>query len=364
MGEIETRLKVLVDQAEAVVKTQEALIERQQTEDLALAALEAKWGEARAAISRFKAAELELQHQLEDVAKRLKELLGRSQDLDAKLHALRRQKQALGLDRLEDRRVKEVDADAMDLEEPNPDLAALPSLLPEELEALGEREVAQMQAEANEAREQAAEMRPNLAALGEYQNKAQQFVKAVTEHDAVQALCDEKRLEHDALRRRRLEEFMAGFGAINGQVAAMYKMITLEDGDADLQLLDSVDPFAEGLAFRVRPPKKSWKIIAQLSGGEKTLASLALVFALHAYKPTPIYIMDEIDAALDFKNVSIIANYVKSKTKNAQFLVISLRNYMFEMADKLIGIYKTDNQTKSIPIEPVHFALPAVPKDS
>jgi len=55
----------------------------------------------------------------------------------------------------------------------------------------------------------------------------------------------------------------------------------------------------------VRPPKKSWKHIANLSGGEKTLSSLALVFALHHYKPTPLYVMDEIDAALDFKNVSI-----------------------------------------------------------
>jgi ABC-type iron transport system FetAB ATPase subunit len=61
----------------------------------------------------------------------------------------------------------------------------------------------------------------------------------------------------------------------------------------------------------VRPPKKTWKIISNLSGGEKTLSSLALVFALHYYKPTPLYVMDEIDAALDFKNVSIVGHYIK-----------------------------------------------------
>ena len=61
----------------------------------------------------------------------------------------------------------------------------------------------------------------------------------------------------------------------------------------------------------MRPPKKSWKNISNLSGGEKTLSSLALVFALHHYKPTPLYVMDEIDAALDFRNVSIVANYIK-----------------------------------------------------
>jgi hypothetical protein len=87
----------------------------------------------------------------------------------------------------------------------------------------------------------------------------------------------------------------------------------------------------------VRPPRKSWKQIGHLSGGEKTLSSLALVFALHHYKPTPLYVMDEIDAALDFKNVSIVGNYIKERTRNAQFIVISLRNNMFELADRLVG---------------------------
>lgn len=131
--------------------------------------------------------------------------------------------------------------------------------------------------------------------------------------------------------------------------------------------------------FSVRPPKKSWKKIFNLSGGEKTLSSLALVFALHHYKPTPLYFMDEIDAALDFKNVSIVACYIyvsvmrlrdgvrwcgdgvlnvwacwslQEQTKNAQFIIISLRNNMFEIADRLIGIYKTHNTTKSVGINP------------
>lgn len=85
-----------------------------------------------------------------------------------------------------------------------------------------------------------------------------------------------------------------------------------------MELVDSLDPFSEGIVFSVRPPKKSWKNISNLSGGEKTLSSLALVFALHHFKPTPLYVMDEIDAALDFKNVSIVANYIKERTKNAQ----------------------------------------------
>ena len=129
------------------------------------------------------------------------------------------------------------------------------------------------------------------------------------------------------LRRARLEEFMSGFGVIMLKLKEMYQMITL-GGDAELELVDSLDPFSEGIVFSVRPPKKSWKNISNLSGGEKTLSSLALVFALHHYKPTPLYVMDEIDAALDFKNVSIVANYIKERTKNAQFVIISLR-YLF-----------------------------------
>jgi structural maintenance of chromosome 4 len=109
--------------------------------------------------------------------------------------------------------------------------------------------------------------------------------------------------------------------------------------------------------FSVRPPKKSWKNISNLSGGEKTLSSLSLVFALHHYKPTPLYVMDEIDAALDFKNVSIVGHYIKEQTKNAQFVIISLRNNMFELADRLHGIYKTDNCTKTVTINPAEFVV-------
>ena len=149
---------------------------------------------------------------------------------------------------------------------------------------------------------------------------------------------------------------MDGFGQITLKLKEMYQMITL-GGDAELELVDSLDPFSEGIVFSVRPPKKSWKNISNLSGGEKTLSSLALVFALHHFKPTPLYVMDEIDAALDFKNVSIVANYIKERTKNAQFVIISLRNNMFELADRLVGIYKTNNCTKSITINPRAFGV-------
>ena len=98
----------------------------------------------------------------------------------------------------------------------------------------------------------------------------------------------------------------------------------------------------------MRPPGKSWKTIGKLSGGERTLASLALIFALHFYKPTPIYVMDEIDAALDFQNVNIVGNFIRERSKTAQFIVISLREHMFTKCNQLIGVHKVMNKSGMI----------------
>ncbi|XP_074578322.1 structural maintenance of chromosomes protein 4 isoform X2 [Curcuma longa] len=201
---------------------------------------------------------------------------------------------------------------------------------------------------------QLKDMNPNLDSIAEYHKKVLVYNERVEELNVAKQECDEVKKHYDELKKRRLDEFMAGFNIISLKLKEMYQMITL-GGDAELELVDSLDPFSEGVVFSVRPPKKSWKNIANLSGGEKTLSSLALVFALHHYKPTPLYVMDEIDAALDFKNVSIVGHYVKDRTKDAQFIIISLRNNMFELADRLVGIYKTDNCTKSITINPGSF---------
>lgn len=194
----------------------------------------------------------------------------------------------------------------------------------------------------------------NMGAIAEYRKKEMDYLSRVSELDQVTEERNNARKEHEELRRERLEMFMEGFGTITLKLKEMYQMITL-GGDAELELVDSLDPFSEGIVFSVRPPKKSWKNISNLSGGEKTLSSLSLVFALHHFKPTPLYVMDEIDAALDFKNVSIVANYIKERTKNAQFIIISLRNNMFELADRLVGIYKTYDASKSIAINPKSF---------
>ncbi|KAF8167274.1 RecF/RecN/SMC [Crassisporium funariophilum] len=202
--------------------------------------------------------------------------------------------------------------------------------------------------------------RPDLTVLKEYKQREQEFFNRAKDLDNVTTERDAQKAKYDGLRKQRLDEFMAGFNLISMKLKEMYQMITL-GGNAELELVDSMDPFSEGIIFSVMPPKKSWKNISNLSGGEKTLSSLALVFALHVFKPTPLYFMDEIDAALDFRNVSIVANYIKDRTKNAQFIIISLRNDMFELSHRLIGIYKTSNATRSISIDN-HSLQSAVPR--
>lgn len=198
--------------------------------------------------------------------------------------------------------------------------------------------------------EELLKKKPNLSCIAEYIEKRDVYLERVKVLEDVTCKRNEMRQLYDDVRKKRYNEFMQGFHIITRKLKEMYQMIT-QGGDAELELVDSMDPFTEGVSFSVRPPKKTWKNISNLSGGEKTLSSLALVFALHYYKPSPLYFMDEIDAALDFKNISIVAHYIKERTKNAQFIIISLRSNMFELSDFLVGIYKVKDCTDSVCIQ-------------
>ncbi|KAK9479861.1 RecF/RecN/SMC [Lipomyces japonicus] len=215
---------------------------------------------------------------------------------------------------------------------------------------LNEMDKNQLKGEIAILEERSDKAKVDLSIIKEYQKREKEFEQRNGDLKDAIAGRDAVKQRYEDLRRRRLDEFMVGFSTISTKLKEMYQMITM-GGNAELELVDSLDPFSEGILFSVMPPKKSWKNISNLSGGEKTLSSLALVFALHHYKPTPLYVMDEIDAALDFRNVSIVANYIKERTKNAQFIVISLRNNMFELAKQLVGIYKVNHMTKSITIQ-------------
>ena len=195
------------------------------------------------------------------------------------------------------------------------------------------------------------DMKPNMQAIITYKNT---LITLREREKDLQNTVEKLQKANDIyqnVKQRRQNEFMEGFNIINSKLIEMYRLLT-KGGDAELELADSLDPFNEGITFTVRPNKKSWKSMSNLSGGEKTLSSLSLIFALHHYKPSPLYVMDEIDAALDFRNVSVIADYIKDRTKDSQFIIISLRNQMFENANELIGIYKTFDITKVVIFNP------------
>ena len=195
------------------------------------------------------------------------------------------------------------------------------------------------------------DMKPNMQAIVTYKNT---LIALKDREKDLQNTVEKLQKANDIyqnVKQRRQNEFMEGFNIINSKLIEMYRLLT-KGGDAELELADSLDPFNEGITFTVRPNKKSWKSMSNLSGGEKTLSSLSLIFALHHYKPSPLYVMDEIDAALDFRNVSVIADYIKDRTKDSQFIIISLRNQMFENANELIGIYKTFDITKVVIFNP------------
>jgi len=129
--------------------------------------------------------------------------------------------------------------------------------------------------------------------------------------------------------------FFETFNAIRKNFSTIMK--TLTDGDGEIYL-DGEDPFNSGLNIRVRYYGKPIQRIESLSGGEKSLIALALIFAIQMYKPAPFYAFDEIDMFLDGANVSRVAKLIKERSKDAQFIVVSLRKPTLEMADAIVGV--------------------------
>jgi energy-coupling factor transporter ATP-binding protein EcfA2 len=93
---------------------------------------------------------------------------------------------------------------------------------------------------------------------------------------------------------------------------------------------------------------KRFRDMEQLSGGEKTVAALALLFAIHSFQPAPFFVLDEVDAALDNTNVAKVANYIRSQASDKfQFIVISLKGTLYERGNSLVGIYRDQEVNSS-----------------
>ena len=109
-------------------------------------------------------------------------------------------------------------------------------------------------------------------------------------------------------------------------------------GKAALELEDPNEPLACGIEIKVQPPGKQLKTITLLSGGEKAFVAIALYFAILKVRPTPFCMLDEIDAALDDRNVERFSEYLRQLCRKTQFIVITHRRGTMEASDALFGV--------------------------
>ncbi len=128
-------------------------------------------------------------------------------------------------------------------------------------------------------------------------------------------------------------------------------------GNAYLSLDDSEEPYNGGIKFTAMPPMKRYRDMEYLSGGEKTIAALALLFAIHSYHPAPFFVMDEVDAALDNINVLKLCNYIRQRSKDFQCIVISLKDMFYEQSQGLVGICRNvaTNSSRTLTLDLTQF---------
>ena len=178
---------------------------------------------------------------------------------------------------------------------------------------------------------------PNLGAIEEYARVNERYTYLAAQRDDV--LTSKRELESIIrdITKEMTSIFVEEFGKIDH-----YFGITFEEmfggGRGQLILEDPENPLTCGIEIRVQPPGKQVKTITLLSGGEKAFVATALYFAILRVRPTPFCLLDEIDAALDDRNVERFANYLHNLSKNTQFIVITHRRGTMEASDVLYGV--------------------------
>lgn len=139
-------------------------------------------------------------------------------------------------------------------------------------EELAELDVPEMSARVSQLEAELGGLTLNMDILRQYREREAEYNSRAQDLQAISEQRNQTLLEYDALRQQRLTEFMDGLANVSVKLKEMYQMITL-GGNAELELVDSMDPFSEGIQFSVMPPQKSWKSISNLSGGEKVFLS-------------------------------------------------------------------------------------------
>ncbi len=177
----------------------------------------------------------------------------------------------------------------------------------------------------------------NVNAIEDYKNLMDRFTFMQTQHDdLVEA---EKTLEGiiEELDAAMRKQFTEKFAEINREFDKVFKEL-FGGGKGTLELMEDEDILEAGVRIIAQPPGKKLQNMMQLSGGEKALTAISLLFAIQNLKPSPFCLLDEIEAALDDSNVGRFAKYLHKLTKNTQFIVITHRRGTMEQVDRLYGI--------------------------
>ena len=178
---------------------------------------------------------------------------------------------------------------------------------------------------------------PNIGAIDEYARVNERYEYLTGQRDDV--LTSKKDLEGIIadITAQMTDIFSTEFAKINHYFGETFTEM-FRGGKASLELEDPTQPLSCGIEIRVQPPGKQLKTITLLSGGEKAFVAIALYFAILKVRPTPFCMLDEIDAALDDRNVERFAGYLRGFSGKTQFIVITHRRGTMEEADVLYGV--------------------------
>ncbi|ESL09166.1 structural maintenance of chromosome (SMC) family protein [Trypanosoma rangeli SC58] len=194
---------------------------------------------------------------------------------------------------------------------------------------------------------------PSLKAASRFVGSEDKLTTSSAHLEEVREQASKAYSEFAKVKELRTQRFMETFERIAEHVDRVYRELTLSTrahavhGSAYLSLEDVEEPYLAGTRYHATPPLKRYMPMELLSGGERTMAALALIFAVHAVSPTPFFVLDEVDAALDAANVEKLANYMRKNCNTTQFLVISLKDQLYHVADMLVGVLKNKQKESS-----------------
>jgi len=181
---------------------------------------------------------------------------------------------------------------------------------------------------------------PNMKAFNHLNEVKSRYHESKDQFDNVRKRAKKSKQEFDYYRKTRVQTFNQCFEFVASQIDDIYKTLSRNNSaQAFLGSENAEEPYLEGTTYNCVAPGKRFRPMDNLSGGEKTVAALALLFAIHKYQPSPFFVLDEIDAALDNTNIGKVADYIKQMSTKVQCIVISLKEEFYNKVDALVGIY-------------------------